>query len=678
MLSARVDLLPAAYLAELKRLQDAVSPFPEAEARAILAADLPRDTFSTLSAAPVASASLGQVYRGTLASDGRAVAVKVQRPGVARGIAIDLLLLRFGAPLLQRQRRLNTDLVALVDEWGERFVAELDYTQEAAAGTAFRAAMETRGLRGAVTAAEVLAPLTTRRVLTTAWVDGTRLDAAGLPPGEARRCVELALAAYLTMLLDTGALHADPHPGNLLRTPSGQLVILDFGLIAPVTQQQQRAILGYIAHLVGKDYGAIAGDLQAMGFVPDSKRQALEDSGVTEILAEVFRALARGGGARKVSAGLRDINAQRLAAEPPRPPGGKVDALAKDIRYIQDKYGNILQIPSYFAYILRAFSVLEGIGLAADPEFSIAAACYPYVARRLLSDNSASSAAALEGILYGRQGRDGPLDIRRVRQLATAFRTYAATTAVGDGAAATSAAPPASGEAAAAAPPPVLGPAALDALRLAFSPAGGPLQDVLIREMSRLASSAAAVAAASLGASAPGRAAAALAQAQRTAAASLPDGPARWAAAPFTLPAELLAAAEPLMRATPVDNERVAAAREVADILFGNSSETLGGGGSTSAAAPAPEMSEVPPSSADAARDALSGATAALGSAQRFATAAAPLLPELAPGVAAAALRFGAEMLMQAAQRISAADATQRDATGGQGLGAPPPPPPRA
>ena len=154
------------------------------------------------------------------------------------------------------------------------------------------------------------------------------------------------------MLLDTGALHADPHPGNLLRTPDGGLVILDFGLVAPVQPAQQAAILSYIAHLVGKDFGAIGGDLQAMGFVPESKKAALEDSGVIDVLAEVFRALARGGGARKVSAGLRDINATRKAAEdaaaaaqaaaagapPPQPrrgKGGRVDALVKDISYIQ-------------------------------------------------------------------------------------------------------------------------------------------------------------------------------------------------------------------------------------------------------------------------------------------------------------------------------------------------------
>ena len=75
----------------------------------------------------------------------------------------------------------------------------------------------------------------------------------------------------------------------------------------------------------------------------------------------------------------------------------------------------------------------------------------------------------------------------------------------------------------------------------------------------------------------------------------------------------------------------------------------------------------------DAVRGALDGAVAAVAQAQRFASAAAPLLPELAPGVAAAALRFGAEMLAQAAQRIADADAAQREATGGDGLGAPPP-----
>lgn len=213
--------------------------------------------------------------------------------------------------------------MGLVDEWGKRFVDELDYTKEAEAGTRFSEAMQKRGL-DRVTAAAVVPELTTRCVLTTEWVDGRRIDDLSLGVESVEQSVQLAVAAYLTMLLDTGVLHADPHPGNLLITPDGKLCILDFGLVTPVTRQQQYAILQYVAHLVGKDYAAVAGDLVSMGFVPDFKKQALEDSGVVEVLAEVFRALAKGGGVKVVSNNLSKIGTEgdggeagEAAASPP-------------------------------------------------------------------------------------------------------------------------------------------------------------------------------------------------------------------------------------------------------------------------------------------------------------------------------------------------------------------------
>ena len=109
-----------------------------------------------------------------------------------------------------------------MDEWGRGFVAETDYRYEAANTEAFSAAMERRGL-GAVTSPSVVRELSTSCLLTTEWVDGTRLDLDASP--DVPRLCGVAINAYLTMLLDTGVLHCDPHPGNLLRTTEGALCI---------------------------------------------------------------------------------------------------------------------------------------------------------------------------------------------------------------------------------------------------------------------------------------------------------------------------------------------------------------------------------------------------------------------------------------------------------------------
>ena len=135
-LSIRTDLLPAPYVKGLVKLQDAVPPFAAAQGRAIIERELGikiDETFSELSLEPVASASIGQVYKGTLRSTGEQVAVKVQRPQVLYNVALDLFMLRSLAPVWKKAQDVNTDLVGLVDAWGSGFVNELDYTKEAAA-----------------------------------------------------------------------------------------------------------------------------------------------------------------------------------------------------------------------------------------------------------------------------------------------------------------------------------------------------------------------------------------------------------------------------------------------------------------------------------------------------------------------------------------------------------------
>lgn len=220
-LSIRTDLVPEAYALELRQLQDAVPPFDSTEAYQVIRQQLGvrdlKEVFSYLSEEPVASASIGQVYRGTLASNGKDVAVKVQRPGILAEIALDLHVLRILTPLqtiaqnaangvATSQEDIDT-AITLVDEWGRGFVAETDYLLEATNTINFEAAMRNRGLE-AVCAPQVVKELVRDRLLVTEWVEGTRLDRDA--SSDVPRLCGVAINAYLTMLLDTGVLHCDP------------------------------------------------------------------------------------------------------------------------------------------------------------------------------------------------------------------------------------------------------------------------------------------------------------------------------------------------------------------------------------------------------------------------------------------------------------------------------------
>lgn len=188
-LSIRSDILPEAYCQELKKLQDSVTPFKNEVAMDILKRELKikdlKEVFSSISAQPFASASIGQVYKAKLLN-GKEVAVKIQRPDILDDIALDLHLMRMIAPFqVKIMNTINGNSTVekedismahdLVDEWGRGLIAELDYRTEAKNTMQFIEAMKSRGLN-AVTSPTVVPHLSTDKVIVTEWIDGTRLD----------------------------------------------------------------------------------------------------------------------------------------------------------------------------------------------------------------------------------------------------------------------------------------------------------------------------------------------------------------------------------------------------------------------------------------------------------------------------------------------------------------------
>ncbi|KAL3677092.1 hypothetical protein R1sor_027040 [Riccia sorocarpa] len=443
-LSIRPDLVSIAYLEELQKLQDRVPPFPNEDARAIILQGLGRpveEIFSEMSEAPVAAASLGQVYKARLRETGKVIAVKVQRPGVLQGISLDLYLLRAGARVFQRFPGVQSDLIGLLDNWAVRFYDELDYIQEGQNQIQFAKNMKSLPK---VTVPAVYTDYNSRKVLTTEWVDGEKLSES--KADDLLPLVSTALNCYLTQLLESGFLHADPHPGNLLRTPDGRLCVLDFGLMTQVTEDQRYSLVEYISHLVYSDYERVAEDLVRLGFVPPELEDPQKTAAIVPQLSKVLGQLVQGGGAKK-------INIQEVTDD--------LVAMTKEFVFV---------LPPYFALILRAFSVLEGIGLEADPDYTIVDECYPYISKRLLTDDSPRARAALKYFLYGGKGQ---LDVSRVEEMVRGFQSFRESMGVAG---------------------PIEGPgrtggtldsSTKEALKMVFAPEGSYVQELLLIELAR-------------------------------------------------------------------------------------------------------------------------------------------------------------------------------------------------
>ncbi|KAL7442870.1 hypothetical protein ACHAXH_009435 [Discostella pseudostelligera] len=411
-LSIRTDLLSPAYVRGLKSLQDQCPPFPTEEARTIIENELGsriEEIFVEFPKEPIAAASLGQVYKATIRSSQREVAVKVQRPNIMNQIALDMHLIREVAPIIKRTFNLNTDFVGIVDTWGVGFVDELDYIEEAINGKSFTESIQQTPMSGVVFAPPVVDELTTRRVLTTEWVVGERLDKSAKE--DISILCSIAMNSYLTMMLETGLLSSDPHPGNLLRTTDGKLCILDWGMVTRLEPDLQITLIEHMAHLTSADYEEIPKDLLLLGFIPESKADLIQDSGVVETLAEIYGAWSGGGGAAAIN----------------------VNKVVADLQDLTAEKGNLFQIPPYFAYIAKSFSVLEGIGLSNDPKYSIINECLPYVSKRLLTDKSERTGGALSTFIFGpdKSNDDRIIDYDRVEQLVSGFGEYS-TSASGE------------------------------------------------------------------------------------------------------------------------------------------------------------------------------------------------------------------------------------------------------
>ncbi|PIP39351.1 MAG: ABC transporter [Desulfobacterales bacterium CG23_combo_of_CG06-09_8_20_14_all_51_8] len=353
-LSMRPDFVSITLINELSKLQDQVPPCDFNDIQGIIESEFGRhlyELFDFFEKAPLASASIGQVHKARL-KDGRAVAVKIQRPGLEKLVAVDLGIMYHLASLLERHVEEITFIrpITIVEEFARIIAKELDYKIEANYLERFAANFKDDPT---IHVPKVYRDLTTRRVLTMEFIDGTkvsdiaRLDSAGMDKKQITRCGANIL---LRQIFDHGFFHADPHSGNIFILPNQIIGMLDFGQVGAVDQQSKEDFVDLIDSVVHQNPFKATRQLLKITYwdkKPDTRRLEKE---VADFIGN------------HLNKTLKNLN---------------ISDLLSDLLHIVSRFE--LRIPPDIFLMMKALGSIEGIARQLDPNFDMIEQATPFI-----------------------------------------------------------------------------------------------------------------------------------------------------------------------------------------------------------------------------------------------------------------------------------------------------------
>ncbi|MEW6109792.1 MAG: AarF/ABC1/UbiB kinase family protein [Nitrospirota bacterium] len=362
LLSSRPDLITKQFADEFKKLQDRVPPFPTEQATKIIEQETllsVNQIFSHIDKAPVAAASIAQVYHGKLI-DGSDVIVKVQRPGIREQLETDINILSTVANLMEKYipESVFFNPKGIVEEFTKTVRKEIDFVEEARNCCLFRKNFENNL---DVYIPKVFGEFTTDKVLVMERIDGVRIDdiegitRLGL---DRKKLARIGVDAYFKQILEDGFFHADPHAGNIFAMPNGMIGFMDFGIVGRVSYELRETMANTFLALIHKDFDRLIDQYIELGLVPEHVDLDIFRKGFKADLTDFLEPL--------YGLTLKEINFADYM---------------DTVTHLAIKHQ--MKIPSDLLLVNKAMLILENIGRELDPNFDFIATAEPYASKLL-------------------------------------------------------------------------------------------------------------------------------------------------------------------------------------------------------------------------------------------------------------------------------------------------------
>ncbi|MDD4928286.1 MAG: AarF/UbiB family protein [Gallionella sp.] len=371
VLATRVDLFEPEWITEFGKLQDSAPPVPYSEIRQQLTEDLgapPEDVFAWFDPAPLAAASVAQVYRARL-EDGSEVVVKVRRPGIRPVIEADLRWLMRLSELAETE---SPELRSfrpkeVVRQFSLSLRRELDFAVECR--NAERIAQNFDGYSDSslpdaenLTEAPVIViprvywQWTGERVCVQEYIEGIpgrrlkAVDEAGL---DRKKLARRGARAVLKMIVEDGVFHADPHQGNVFYLPGNRIAFIDFGMVGRLTEERREQLIRLLLGMVRHE------PVRVLDVMLDWTGNGVEDEAGLTLEIETFLDQYHGLPLKQLRLG----------------------SMLSDLVAILRQHH--LMLPADMALLVKAFISLEGMGRELDPDFDIAGQAMPMLEKSL-------------------------------------------------------------------------------------------------------------------------------------------------------------------------------------------------------------------------------------------------------------------------------------------------------